>query len=148
MSRDDFTVICCGGRDYNEADRIYAFLDRVHSCRPMEILIHGACKYGGADKHAEDWARSREVDYLGFPAKWKKVGHKGAGPMRNAEMLDCFAPHLVIAFPGGSGTADMIKRATKAGVRVVDLSKKTMLSRAAIKNLEPLAKLIAEDKQE
>ena len=138
LADDDFTVICCGGRDYNEPDRIYKFLDRVHSCRPIKVLIHGACKYGGADKHAEDWARSREVDYVGIPAKWKKIGHKGAGPRRNKKML-LTEPHLVIAFPGGSGTANMIKQATEAGVRTVDLSKQTRLSRNAIKKLKPLA---------
>lgn len=34
-------------------------------------------------------------------------------------MLDNGKPDLIIAFPGGSGTADMIKRARKAGVTVL-----------------------------
>ena len=33
-------------------------------------------------------------------------------------MLDLFAPDGLIAFPGGSGTADMVARARAAGVTV------------------------------
>jgi acyl-CoA synthetase (NDP forming) len=55
-----------------------------------------------------------------FPANWKKHG-KSAGPIRNQLMLDVGKPDLVIAFPGGSGTADMIRRARKAGVPVKEI---------------------------
>jgi hypothetical protein len=34
-------------------------------------------------------------------------------------MLDMEKPDLVVAFPGGRGTADMVRRAKAAGVRVV-----------------------------
>ena len=51
------------------------------------------------------------------PHEWAKFG-KRAGPMRNARMLAEFNPELVIAFPGGRGTADMIARAKKARVSV------------------------------
>jgi hypothetical protein len=36
-------------------------------------------------------------------------------------MLDEGKPDLVVAFPGGTGTADMVKRAELAGVKVVKL---------------------------
>lgn len=36
-------------------------------------------------------------------------------------MLDEGKPHLVVAFPGGRGTADMIDRARSAGVRVMEI---------------------------
>ena len=39
--------------------------------------------------------------------------------MRNARMLAEGKPDLVVAFPGGRGTADMVAQARKAGVRVV-----------------------------
>jgi len=32
------------------------------------------------------------------------------------------SPDLVLAFPGGRGTADMVSRARKAGVRVVEIA--------------------------
>ena len=34
-------------------------------------------------------------------------------------MLDEAQPHIVIAFPGGRGTADMVRKAEVAGVPVV-----------------------------
>ena len=45
------------------------------------------------------------------------MGHCG-GPKRNQMMLDQ-KPDIVLAFPGGRGTADMIARAEQAGVEVV-----------------------------
>jgi phosphoribosylformylglycinamidine (FGAM) synthase-like amidotransferase family enzyme len=36
-------------------------------------------------------------------------------------MLDESMPHLVIAFPGGRGTADMVKRSKAAGVHVLEV---------------------------
>ena len=47
-------------------------------------------------------------------AQWAKYG-KAAGPMRNQEMLDS-GIDLVVAFPGGRGTADMLDKARLAGV--------------------------------
>lgn len=43
---------------------------------------------------------------------------KAAGPIRNQRMLDEGKPDLVVAFPGGRGTADMVRRAKAAGVPV------------------------------
>ena len=42
-----------------------------------------------------------------------------AGPVRNGEMLSRGKPDVVIAFPGGRGTANMCEQAMTAGVRVV-----------------------------
>lgn len=38
------------------------------------------------------------------------------GPMRNQRMLDEARPQVVIAFPGGSGTADMVDK-VRAAIR-------------------------------
>ena len=37
-------------------------------------------------------------------------------------MLDEGKPDLVIAFPGGKGTADMARRAREAGIEVIEVS--------------------------
>lgn len=58
----------------------------------------------------------------GFPADWGSLG-KAAGPIRNSLMLTEANPSLVIAFPGGKGTADMISKARAAGVKVIEVSK-------------------------
>ena len=54
-------------------------------------------------------------------ADWKKYG-KSAGCRRNALMLRDGCPDFVVAFPGGRGTADMVKKAKAAGVRVIEVA--------------------------
>jgi hypothetical protein len=73
---------------------------------------------------AGEWADVFGVPFRIFPANWKKHG-RAAGPMRNQQMLDEGKPDLVIAFPGGSGTADMVRRAKAAGVPVETVPRST-----------------------
>lgn len=127
-------VIVSGGRDYGEIDRMWKLLDEVNKTRKIGLLCHGACKYGGADLHAENWAKSREVDYLGMPAKFGTRGPQG-GPDRNASLLKHCDPDLVLCFPGGNGTADMLRKAKRAGVWTIDLSKKYKLTRSKLAKL-------------
>ena len=131
MTEEGIAVVVGGGRDFNEASRIWDFLDKLHASRPIEILATGACPYGGADKHAENWAKSREVCYFGFPAKFKLGGAK-EGPIRNRVMIEHVRPHIVIAFPGGRGTASLLNEARKADIWAVDLSKKYKISRSKL----------------
>lgn len=108
-------VLVCGGRNYNDRRSVYAFMDAHHAEQPIKLLIAGGAR--GADNLAADWAVYRQVPKRIFPAQWEQYG-KRAGPMRNQQMLEEGKPDLVIAFPGGRGTADMIRRATAAGVPV------------------------------
>ena len=54
------------------------------------------------------------------PAEWALHGKK-AGYLRNEKMLRMGKPDLVVAFPGGVGTAMMVDLAKKKGLRVIDL---------------------------
>jgi len=54
-------------------------------------------------------------------ANWAELGRK-AGPIRNQQMLDEGKPNLVVAFPGGRGTADIVRRARAAGIEVVEFA--------------------------
>lgn len=108
-------VLVCGGRDYADWDSLRDTLDRLHVETPIALVIHGAAR--GADSLADEWAKSRGVPRLPRPAKWKELG-KPAGPIRNAEMLKD-RPDLVVAFLGGAGTADMVRKAEAAGVLVM-----------------------------
>lgn len=56
-----------------------------------------------------------------FPAKWKMYG-RSAGAIRNAVMLSEFQPDIVVAFPGGRGTAHMVRIARAAGIDVIEIS--------------------------
>lgn len=109
-------VLVCGGRDYWDRERLFSILDVAHSANPIVLLIHGGAS--GADDLAGQWAKLTGIPQKPYPADWKIEG-KSAGPKRNQRMLDDGKPHMVIAFPGGAGTADMIRRAKKAKVPVV-----------------------------
>ena len=69
---------------------------------------------------AAKWADHNNVPVVTYPANWS-AGKKG-GPMRNAFMLSDSRPDVVAAFPGGNGTADMVRRAQAAGVTVRQIS--------------------------
>lgn len=111
-------VLVCGGRSYAGYARLSVVLDHYHASNPFSCLIHGA--YRGADTLADTWAKSRGVPVLPFPADWQTYGNS-AGPLRNARMLAEGKPTLVIAFPGGSGTADMCKQARRQNVPVLEV---------------------------
>lgn len=108
--------LICGGRDFaNEP-----MLDRALSAlilHPKEsVIIHGGAT--GADIMAAAWGERRGASVYAVPANWKDHG-KAAGPVRNAIMLRDFYPDVVIAFPGGNGTDDMIDKARKARLVVI-----------------------------
>ena len=122
-------VLVCGGRDFKDADLIYDELDRAHRINPISHIISGAAK--GADYIALMWADDHGVARVAFPADWEDLSHPDAlirtardgrkydaraGHRRNQKMLDEGKPTRVIAFEGNSGTADMVRRAKKAGV--------------------------------
>ena len=111
-------VLVCGGRDYNDRWKLESTLDIAHAEHGFIRLIHGAAP--GADTLAGDWADKRGLAVVAYPADWKRHG-KAAGPMRNQRMLEDGRPDVVIAFPGGSGTADMVRRAKEAGIPVIEV---------------------------
>lgn len=112
-------VIVCGGRDYYDQDRAFAVLDKLHAEAGISLIIEGGAR--GADHLAMSWAAERHVPRERYEADWENQG-SFAGPARNKRMLDEGKPDLVIAFPGGRGTADMVRKARRAGVEVVEIS--------------------------
>lgn len=82
------------------------------------VIIEGGAK--GVDSVAYDFAVVNYCQIKEYPADWDKYG-KAAGFIRNKQMLDEGKPDLVIAFPGGKGTANMIKLARDAGVEVIEI---------------------------
>lgn len=108
-------ILVCGGRDYRDAEAVFAALDRAHIKHGISCIIAGAAS--GADHLAAAWAKERAVDLIEFPSGWNALLDIGA-PLRNRQMLAKGKPDAVIAFPGGRGTADMIRAATAAGLKV------------------------------
>jgi hypothetical protein len=113
-------VLICGGRNFADRDQMSRTLmrfkpDNVAIDASEHVFILGGAP--GADTLAEEWADVFGIRKRVFLADWETHG-RAAGPIRNQRMLDDGKPDLVIAFPGGVGTNDMIRRAQKAGVSV------------------------------
>lgn len=117
-AEDGVKVLVCGGREYQNIKRVFQVLDGLtveHG--PLEIVQGGSF---GADACASEWAYKRNRPDRQFPAEWHKHG-RAAGPIRNQQMLEEGKPDLVVAFPGGGGTADMVRRAKAEGVPVIEV---------------------------
>lgn len=107
-------VLVCGGREFDDYSLMAKTLESL--VRPNTMIIQGGAK--GADALAKLWAKASNILSVEYPANWNKYG-KRAGYLRNKQMLDEGKPDLVVAFPGGKGTANMVKLAEEAGVKVI-----------------------------
>jgi hypothetical protein len=111
-------VLVCGGRDYKNKTVVYSTLDHVDEQYGIDHLICGGAS--GADSLAIAWCYDNDIKHEVHYADWGKHG-RAAGPIRNQQMLDT-NPDLVVAFPGGRGTAHMVKIAKAAGVEVIEVT--------------------------
>lgn len=109
-------VLVCGGRDFDQSKVVGRTLAGLEG---VSLIISGGAP--GADRAAENWACHNKVPFCVFPANWRFDG-RAAGPKRNQAMIDHGKPDLVVAFPGGRGTADMVARAKAAAVRIIEWS--------------------------
>ncbi len=107
-------TIICGGRDYRFTPEDKLWLDDLAVSLPITEVVQGGAS--GADYEAKIWAIRSKIKTAEFRADWKAHG-KAAGPIRNAEMARY--GEVLIAFPGGCGTADMIRQAESRGLRVI-----------------------------
>lgn len=107
-------VLVCGGRNYRDYVSLRDMVDRFS---PTWIINGGA---RGADTLASQYADEKGIPCAVVRAPWSTHG-PSAGPVRNRWMLD-LEPDWVIAFPGGRGTADMIRAAREKKIPVTDLS--------------------------
>lgn len=115
-------VLVCGGRDYKNQDLVFETLAKIHDKTPITLVIEGGAN--GADFWGGYWADQNFIPHLRVPADWNRYG-RGAGPRRNLRMLD-YKPELVIAFPGGAGTENMVKVALQNKVIVQRIEDKEL----------------------
>lgn len=118
-----WTVIVCGSREGAPPGAAWGWIGKAISGWEREHgrishVIHGAAK--GVDTSAAIWANQARRMCTSVPADWEANG-RGAGHIRNAAMLSILkdvAPsdgRAVLAFPGGVGTANMVRIARDAG---------------------------------
>ena len=117
-----------GGRDLAwPHQRIAAELLARSSGRLVHLLLHGGAR--GADAVIARAAHQLGWCSLVMPAQWQQHG-RAAGPIRNRELLHqaiaravahsspgSMASVLVVAFPGGAGTASLVQQARRLASR-------------------------------
>lgn len=129
-------ILVTGGRSFSNLEIVHATLKDL----PEEaVLVHGNAR--GADALCRDCWHALDRVHEAHPADWEgpcdpaicKPGHRltnytgrstycpAAGIRRNQVMVELGAD-LLIAFPGGRGTRDMVHRCQQAGIGVMTLS--------------------------
>ena len=117
-----------GGRDLAwPKQRVAAELLARSSGRLVHLLLHGGAR--GADAAIGRAAQQLGWSSLVMPAQWQLHG-RAAGPIRNRELLEqaiakavahtssgSLASVLVVAFPGGPGTASLVQQARRMAPR-------------------------------
>ena len=103
---------------YADRERIFQVLSDLHRARGIEVILHGAAS--GVDLLSVVWADKNGLRAVPFPADWARDG-KLASQKRNRKIISQGRPHLLLAFPGGKGTAEVIRFAKAEGVQVVDV---------------------------
>ena len=123
-------VIIGGGRSLPWRFEFETYLETLHAHCGFDEVIVGSNNRGhmgrrkGADAHAKGWADRMGLDTTVMDANWVAHG-KGGGPRRNTRMLAyllamaAYDQRLVIAFPGGTGTADLCMQARALGMPVL-----------------------------
>jgi hypothetical protein len=128
LARRSVVIVAAGGRDLSwPQERIASALLQRGGGRPVHLLLHGGAR--GADQ-----AIGRAAHQLGWrvqslSAEWGRYG-RSAGPIRNRRLLEqalveaqahtspaFSASVLVIAFPGGAGTASLVQQARRCASR-------------------------------
>jgi len=93
----------------------------------VHLLLHGGAR--GADAAIGRAAQQLGWSALVMPAQWQLHG-RAAGPIRNRELIEeavaravahtspgSLASVLVVAFPGGPGTASLVQQARRMAPR-------------------------------
>jgi len=121
-------ILICGGRDCDPLqvrDYLNNNIKKIFSDLSLGYyditIIQGGAR--GADHGAKLFADQHTYHMMEFPADWKKHG-KAAGPIRNRQMIVEGNPDLIIAFPGGSGTMNMVKQGRDNNILVYEIPKK------------------------
>ena len=122
-----YRVLVCGGREFDDSILMSAVLDNIN----IAVLIHGAARGAdimsafiyGANFTNQDGVMVDPGRIRSYPADWD-ANPKTAGFIRNQQMLDEEDPDIVLAFPGGNGTDDMVSRALRHGTPVYRISRK------------------------
>lgn len=115
------TICCTGGRNYAHDATVYDALEKMLAEDPdLEVGVGDST---GLDALVRMWCRVRlpADSWRVYRADWARYG-RAAGPLRNEHMLRSEQPSLLLAFPGGPGTANCCMWARRLHVRIEQIA--------------------------
>lgn len=128
-------LLVCGSRLLKPPKKMLITREEVH--RVLEELMPPVLIVGdasGVDAWAYEWTfqdhisskiGEKGLEVKRFVADWDKFGD-AAGPIRNRRMIEEGLPTIVLAFPGGDGTANMVEQAMAFGIPVLDYRRRIL----------------------
>ena len=106
-------LVACGGREYENRACVAFWLARARAAGFGRLAVGDA---RGADRLCAEEGRRLGFSVVVLFADWRGLGW-GAGFIRNQALVD-LRPEACLAFPGGRGTADTVRRCRAAGIPV------------------------------
>jgi hypothetical protein len=106
-------IVCLTGtRTETSYKKVKEALDALNLNPNTDSLITGGAT--GVDAHGKRWAEENGINHAEIKAEWGKYG-KGAGPIRNGEMV-ALATEVIGIWDGESkGTRDCLNQAMHLG---------------------------------
>lgn len=121
-NKKNFRLVVAGSRDFNDYGLLCSALDEVVSELKAEYnvtIVSGTAN--GADKLGEKYAEKHGLKIERHPANWGRYG-RGAGPIRNAEMVKS-SDGVVVFWNGESTGAKNIIDCAKAENHLIKVVK-------------------------
>ena len=111
--KKEYRLVVAGSRDFDDYTLLTAELDKLLAGKTNITIVSGTAR--GADRLGERYAAEHNLRIERFPAEWEKY-HKGAGPIRNAKMVQSADAVIVFWDNESSGTKNIIECARKQDV--------------------------------
>lgn len=111
--KQEFRLVVAGSRDFDDYALLSAELDKLLAGKTNITIVSGTAR--GADRLGERYAAEHNLRIERFPAEWEKY-HKGAGPIRNAKMVQSADAVIVFWDNESSGTKNIIECARKEDI--------------------------------
>ena len=111
--KQEYRLVVAGSRDFNDYTLLSAELDKLLAGKTNITIVSGTAR--GADRLGERYATEHDLRIERFPAEWEKY-HKGAGPIRNAKMVQSADAVIVFWDNESSGTKNIIECARKQDI--------------------------------
>ena len=111
--KKEYRLVVAGSRDFDDYTLLSTELDKLLSGKTNITIVSGTAR--GADRLGERYAAEHNLRIERFPAEWEKY-HKGAGPIRNAKMVQSADAVIVFWDNESSGTKNIIECARKQDI--------------------------------